>query len=272
MTSRPRAGSRGAIVFSHANGFPAGVYRVLFDAWRAAGYAVHALEKFGHDPAYPVTSNWPHLRQQLVDFVEAQHCTPAFLVGHSLGGLLSLMAACRRPDLARGVVMLDSPVITGWRAHGVQVFKASRLIKRVSPGRVSQRRRHTWPDRGAVLAHFAAKHAFARWDPRVLADYVASGFVEHDGRVELAFDRAVETRLYNTLPHNLARMLRRHPPRCPVAFVAGTQSAEIRQGGVEASRALAKDRFVWIEGTHLYPMERPDETARVVLELLRSMA
>ena len=268
MTSRPRAGSRGAIVFSHANGFPAGVYRVLFDAWRRAGYTVHALDRFGHDPAYPVTGNWPYLRRQLVDFIEAQHCAPAYLVGHSLGGLLSLMAACRRPDLARGVVMLDSPVITGWRAHGVQVFKASGLIRRVSPGRVSQRRRHEWPDRDAVRRHFAAKHAFARWDPRVFDDYVEAGFVERDGRVELAFDRDVETRIYNTLPHTLPRLLRRHPPKCPVAFVAGTQSVEVRQGGLEASRALARDRFVWIEGTHLVPMERPDETARAVLTLI----
>ena len=29
-----RAGQRGAIVFSHANGFPAGTYRVLFDELR----------------------------------------------------------------------------------------------------------------------------------------------------------------------------------------------------------------------------------------------
>lgn len=178
------------------------------------------------------------------------------------------MAACRRPDLARGVVMLDSPVVAGWRAHGLQVAKASGLIRRVSPGRVSQRRRHEWPDRAAVQAHFAAKHAFARWDPRVLADYVDAGFVERAGRVELAFDRDVETRIYNTLPHRLGRTLRRHPPRCPVAFVAGTQSLEVRQGGLEASRALARERFTWIEGTHLYPMEKPDETARVVLEAL----
>lgn len=268
MGAPKRASRRGAIVFSHANGFPAGTYRVLFDAWRAAGYTVHALEKFGHDPAYPVTSNWPHLRRQLVDFIDAQGCAPAFLVGHSLGGLLSLMAACRRPDLARGVVMLDSPVIGGWRAHGVQIFKASGLIRRVSPGRISQRRRHEWPDRDAVRRHFAAKHAFARWDARVLGDYVAAGFVERDGRVELAFDRDVETRIYNTLPHTLPRLLRRHPPKCPVAFVAGTQSVEVRQGGLEASRALARERFVWIEGTHLYPMERPEETARTVLTLI----
>jgi len=166
--------------------------------------------------------------------------------------------------------MLDSPVITGWRAHGLQVFKASGLIRRVSPGRIAQRRRHVWPDRAAVHAHFAAKHAFARWDPRVLADYVEHGFVDRDGGVELAFDRDIETRIYNTLPHQLGRMLKHHPPRCPVAFVAGTQSVEVRQGGLEAARALARERFAWIEGTHLYPMERPAETARQVSAMIAS--
>ena len=260
-----------AIVFSHANGFPAGTYRVLFEAWRAAGHAVHAVEKFGHDPTHPVSSNWPKLRDQLIEFAEREAGGTAFLVGHSLGGLLSLLAASRRPALAAGVVLLDSPVITGWRAHSLQVVKATGLVRRVSPGRVSRRRRHEWPSRDAVLQHFAAKAAFARWDPRVLADYVASGFEERDGRTVLAFRREVETRIYDTLPHHLGAVLRRHPLQCPVAFLAGTQSREMRQAGVTASKALARERFGWIEGTHLFPMERPDETAQRVIDAIAQM-
>ena len=256
------------IVFSHANGFPAGTYRVLFEAWRAAGHAVHAVERFGHDPAYPVTSNWPKLRDQLIHFVEREVQGPAVFVGHSLGGLLSLLAACRRPDLAAGLVMIDSPVITGWRAHSLQVVKATGLVKRVSPGRVSRRRRHDWPSRDAVRQHFAAKAAFARWDPRVLEAYVQSGFDERDGKLVLGFDRAIETRIYDTLPHHLGTLLHRHPPKCPVGFLAGTQSAEMRQGGFDASHRLAGSNFRTLEGTHLFPMERPDETARAVLDLL----
>jgi pimeloyl-ACP methyl ester carboxylesterase len=94
--------SAGTLVFSHANGFPAGTYRLLFEAWRQAGWRVEAIEKIGHDPRYPVTSNWPRLRDQLIDFITERQAGPAWLVGHSLGGLLSLLAASRRPDLARG--------------------------------------------------------------------------------------------------------------------------------------------------------------------------
>ena len=261
---------RKTIVFSHGNGFPAGTYSALFEAWRAAGFDVQAVEKFGHDPRFAVTNNWPKLRDQLIAFVD-DIGTPVWLVGHSLGGLLSLLAASKRPDIASGLVLLDSPVITGWRAHSVQVAKTSRLIQRVGPGRISQRRRHTWPSREAVLAHFAAKHVFARWDPRVLADYVAAGFEEHAGQTRLAFDRDVETRIYNTLPHHLGSVLRRHAIHCPFGFIAGTQSEEMRRGGIELSRRLAGERFTWIEGTHLYPMERPDETAAKVLELIAGM-
>ncbi|MEL4178214.1 alpha/beta fold hydrolase [Roseateles sp. PN1] len=265
------------LVFSHANGFASGCYRVLFESWRAAGWQVHALPQFGHDPKFPVTSNWPHLRDQLIQFIERevqpQMATPGpvMLLGHSLGGMLSLLAACRRPDLAQGLLLLDSPVFTGWRAHSVRVMKATRLMPRVSPGRIAQQRRHEWPDRAAVLAHFAAKHKFARWDPRVLQDYVDSGFEERHGKTHMKFHREVETRIYDTLPHHLGPLLKRHPPQCPVAFVAGTQSEELRQTGVGASKALAGSNFHWMEGSHLFPFERPDDTAALALQLLDVM-
>jgi pimeloyl-ACP methyl ester carboxylesterase len=271
LSARAAARDAPPIVFSHANGFPAGTYRVLFDVWRAAGHAVHALEKFGHDPAYPVSSNWPKLRDQLIGFVEHEVHAPAVLVGHSLGGLLSLLVACRRPDLVRALVLLDAPLITGWRAHSVQMLKRMRLISRISPARVARRRRHVWPDRTAVAAHFAAKAPFARWDARVLADYVACGFEDCAGQVQLAFRREIESAIYDTLPHHLGALLRRHPPRCPVAFVAGRQSAEMRQAGAQASLRLAGERFAWVDGTHLFPMERPDDTARLVLAQIAAM-
>jgi pimeloyl-ACP methyl ester carboxylesterase len=259
------------IVFSHANGFPTGVYTQLFKVWRQAGYVVHAIDQYGHDPRYPVTSNWPHLRDQLIEFMTHDVRRPAFLVGHSLGGMVSMLAASREPSWVRGVVLLDSPVIGGWRARALQLAKVTGLVHRVTPGRIAQKRRTTWPDREAVSQHFLSKPVFARWDPSVLADYVKHGVVKRGKSFQLSFDREIETRIYNTLPHHIERLLQRRPLQCPLAFVGGRESVELRQAGVVYTQRLAGPRYVMTPGTHLFPMEHPQATADTVLRLIDSM-
>ncbi|MCM5680269.1 alpha/beta hydrolase [Schlegelella sp. S2-27] len=259
------------LVFSHANGFPAGTYRLLFERLRAAGYDVRAIEKLGHDPRFPVTSNWPHLRDQLIDFIETEALGgPAYLVGHSLGGFLSLLACLYRPDLVRGVVLLDSPVIHGVKARGVQFFKATGWISRISPGKISRQRRNVWTSADEAHAHFAAKPNFARWHPQVLRDYIAAGTYSSGGQHALSFRREVETEIYDTLPHHFPRLLRSRPLQRPVAFVGGTRSVEVRQVGMRATQQVTQGRISWIEGGHLYPFEQPLETVDAVVGWLRA--
>ena len=264
------------IVFSHGNSFPASTYGVMLDSLRARGFVVSAIEKFGHDPKYPVTNNWPYLVRQLADFARQQRDahqgqTP-ILVGHSLGGILSLMCAARHRQLARLVVMLDSPVLGGWRAGAIRVVKRTSLMQRFSPSHVSRRRRDHWQDRAAVFEHFRSKKKFARWNEQVLRDYVDHGTVDADGTWRLAFDREIESRIYETLPDTIDLMLRRRPLTCPLAFIGGLQSAEMKQvGGVEATARFARGRVMMIDGTHLFPMEKPLACAAAVEASIRAI-
>ena len=266
-----------AIVFSHANSFPASTYGVLFKSLKSRGFPVRAIEKFGHDRQYPVTDNWPHLVQQLIDFTQAEvdkKGEPVFLVGHSFGGFVSLMAAAQAPHLARGVLLVDSPILGGWRATTLGVMKSAQVVGSFSPGATSQRRRTHWPSAEAALEHFRHKKAFAKWDPQVLADYISHG-THDEGRAAdkkrvLSFDRTVETAIYNTLPDNLDRLLQRHPVKCPVSFVGGTHSAEMKQVGMAMTEKLTHGRIMLLEGSHLFPMENPIATAAAIEASLRS--
>lgn len=277
---------RPLVIFSHGNSFPGGTYTQVLNGLTARGFDVAALDRFGHDPRYPVTSNWPHLVQQLADFVVhamQTHSGPVFLLGHSLGGFVSLMCAARFPLLGgralKGVVMLDSPVVGGWKARALALAKHTQMVGHLSPGAVSRKRRNQWPSADAALAHFQHKRTFARWDPQVLADYIALGtedVAQANGSTNraLRFDRDVETAIYNTLPHNLDRLLRQHPLQCPVAFIGGTESAEMKQVGMAMTRKVVRpdlhpERLRMVDGTHLFPMERPQETADVVTDVLK---
>ncbi len=261
------------IIFSHGNSFPASTYRVIFDSLRQRGFVVDAIEKLGHDPKYPVTNNWPHLVQQLADFAREQQGDgePAFLVGHSLGGILSLMCAARHPELARGVVLIDSPVLGGWKATTLGLAKRTALVGALSPGRISQKRRNHWPSIEAALENFQHKKSFAHWDPQVLRDYIEHGTHDDKGQRVLSFDREIETAIYNSLPDKLASLLKRKPLKCPAAFIGGTHSAEMRQAGAELTHQVVKGRVMMLDGSHLFPMEKPLATAAAIEATLRNM-
>ena len=256
------------LIFSHANSFPAGTYQVLLQALRARGFDVHALDRFGHDARYPVTDGWPHLVQQLHDFAQPlvqRWGQPAVLVGHSLGGFVSLMLAAQHPALAHAVVMLDSPLLDGWRAATLAAAKRAQLISRFSPGKISRKRRDRWSSREAALAGFQSKTSFARWHPQVLHDYVQHGIVpDGDGGFTLHFTREEETAIYNTLPHHLGSLLRAHPLQCPAAFIGGLASTEMRQVGMDMTRRVTQGRIMLVDGGHLFSMEQPHMTAAAI--------
>lgn len=266
------------VLFFHGNSFPASTYNVMLNALRQRGMKVQALEKIGHNPAYPVTSNWPHLVEEVHAFAKPlieEHPGPVVFVGHSLGGMLSLMLAAQFPKLAHAVVMVDAPALGGLRAKALQLSKTLSLTKKFSPGVVSQKRRNTWHSVEEVHAHFLSKKVFARWDPQVLNDYVHHGtHAEHraEGSVRvLSFDRHIETQIYNSVPHNLEGLLKKYPLACPVSLVAARHSREMRIAGFDFSTKITKGRICTIDGTHLVPMEKPLVTAAAIETCILNM-
>lgn len=262
--------ARDQLVFSHANGFPAATYARLLAPLHARFDVTH-VDAFGHDPRYPVSRGWPGLCRQLLDHVEAaDDGRPLWLVGHSLGGYLSVLAASQLGGRVSGVVLLDSPLIGGVTAHLIKLGRRTGLDRHLMPLRQTLQRRTHWPDVDAVRVHFAAKPAFARWHPQVLTDYARAATAPDAHGRRLVFDREIEHRIYATLP---TRSVHRAAQRvtAPVGFIAGRHSREVGHIGLRATRALVGSRLAWIDGSHLYPMERPDETAQSILTMLGGM-
>ena len=129
--------------FAHANSYPACTYRVFFERLKEH-YDVRAMPLHAHDLAYPVDDGWKSLARELSDELARQYAAPVILVGHSMGGILSLRAALTRPELVRCVVLLDSPIVGGWRAIVLRMMKAFNFEHKKAPSRYSIKRRNKW--------------------------------------------------------------------------------------------------------------------------------
>jgi len=60
-----------------------------------------------------------------------------------------------------------------------------------------------------------------------------------------------------------------------VAFIGGTESLEMKQVGMAMTQRLVgkahPERLLMVEGSHLFPMEKPQETAAMIDAALRSL-
>jgi pimeloyl-ACP methyl ester carboxylesterase len=277
-----------ALAFAHANSYPAASYAPLFAALEA-GFEVHAHPKLGHDPLHPVSDCWPGLVREYESWLFAQPRegdaqAPWLLVGHSLGGFLSLMVAARHPQKVRGVVLLDSPIVGGWQASLLWFGKRAGLAEKFSPARFAIKRRDRFDSVEDAFMHLRGKGVFAEFSDEALRAYLQAGLqpvkeardANASGAMKLAFDRRIEAHIYATLPHNMiatVRKLQRAAPALPVAFVGGSRSLEVKQVGLRyTSWLVTPQRMRTVEGTHLFPLERPEQTAQTIAQLVEEFS
>lgn len=251
------------IFFAHANGFPSATYGKLFAAL-APEYQVHHLPQHAHDPRFPVNDNWSNLVDELLHHLE-QCAGPVWGVGHSLGGVLHYHAALLRPDLYRGLVMLDSPVLTRTDQMVIRAAKRFGFIDRLTPAGRTLGRREAFVDALEARRYFAERSLFSRFDPECLDAYVEHGLHPHEDGVRLRFEAATEISIYRSVPHTSPG--RPQHMQVPLALVKGAQSRVVLAHHGRMARRAPRGEFITLPGGHMFPLEYPGETARLLRTL-----
>ena len=251
------------VFFAHANGFPSATYGKLF---RALGteYSVAFLEQHGHDPRFPVNDNWEQLVCELIFHLQ-QGAEPVWGVGHSLGGVLHYHAALRHPELYRGVVMLDSPVLTLADQLVIRAAKRFGFIDRITPAGRTIGRRERFSDVAEARRYFAGKTLFSRFDAECLDDYLQHGLQASGDELALRFDPQTEISIYRSVPHTSPG--KPQHLQVPLAMVHGRHSRVIMPHHGRLLRRMPQGEYLSVPGGHMFPLERPQDTA----ELLRSI-
>ncbi|KTD64795.1 alpha/beta fold hydrolase [Legionella spiritensis] len=255
------------IHFAHGNGFPSLCYSQLFHALEEAHFTCCFIEKIGHNPKYPVTENWPYLVDEVIDSIHRQSNEPVIAVGHSLGGVLSMLAAIKQPSLFKAVIMIDSPLLGRLKSNMVKLAKVLGVIDRVTPAHRTRTRRQIWNDKQQLIQYLKSRPLFKTFSEACLQDYMEFGLKKgDDGRFHLVFDSRIEYSIYRSIPHHLYEYAGKLT--VPTALIYGSHSDVVSRLDVHYMKHNFNIRCFKMKGTHMLPMEEPDLVANHIIRAL----
>lgn len=257
---------------AHATGFCAGVYAPLAERLRPR-LRVLGMDDRGHGqtrvPAHPDSlEDWDVFVEDLERFLDHLG-RPVVAMGHSRGGVASLLLAVKRPDLVSALVLMDPTILPYSWTLWWSIAKRTGLSRLIPIAARAARRRRLWSSRETLLRVYARREPFTRWEPGFLEGYAIDCTDEtEEGGVQLSCDPAWESRCFAVCPHDVWRYVPQI--RRPTLVLYGSQSDTFLRPAVKRFRDKAPDASLHcLEDTsHFVPMERPDECARLILSFL----
>jgi pimeloyl-ACP methyl ester carboxylesterase len=264
-------GGEGPVVHvAHANGLPPGTYRLLAErlvaSYHVIGLAARPLWPGSEPRSAP---SWRTLADDLIRGLDELGLRGIWGVGHSLGGVLTLIAAVQRPELFRAVVMIDPVILPPRRMRALRLMNLVGMQRRVPLVRSTLNRRRTWASREECLASLAGKPFFATWPAESLRAYVDSGTRERaDGQVELVYPPEWEAHIFATAPTYVWPYVRKLGR--PSLWIRGERSPTFCDVCVQRVQRLlpGAQALVIPDSGHMVPLERPGETAEAIREFL----
>jgi pimeloyl-ACP methyl ester carboxylesterase len=228
----------------------------------AARYRVLVPELPGHGGSSPLPAA-PSLApyaDRIALVAEREAFRHAIVVGHSLGGLVAVRLALRRPDAVRAVLLVGAAGISSATRRAKKALAISAAVK---PGRRLAPLRRTIARRPR-LRSLVLRCGVA--DPAAMTAAVAEAFLESPA-LYTDVGSAARALVADDVRVGLRAL------ECPVAIVWGAR--DLQTGVADAceyARRLDAPLRVIADCGHLLIGERPDACARAIDELVASVS
>ncbi|CAA0082303.1 2-(acetamidomethylene)succinate hydrolase [Zhongshania aliphaticivorans] len=184
--------------FSAANGFPVASYQFFLKHFQR-DFSLLGLENRGawDQQPPPADFSWQQHADDLIAFLEYRHNTlqqgPVIAMGHSIGGTVSALAAVKRPDLFKALVMFDPATLPGRVVPLLAPVTPKALMGQIKLVKSTLRRQTHWQSRAAFIDYHRSKPAYRRFSQAAFEDYALAGLKEQEnGQLSLTYNRTWE--------------------------------------------------------------------------------
>jgi 3-oxoadipate enol-lactonase len=218
---------------------------------------VPELPGHGRSTALPAVPNLAVFADRIAAVAEREGMLPAAFAGHSLGGVVALRLALRRPDDVSALVLAAGAGIssTTRRArYGLRILGIIGPRRLVAP----------WAD-SVADSSFLRYAVFGRWgaaDPLILSRRAVDGFLEGT-RLTSDSVSAARAVVADDVRQELGELA------CPTLVLWGARDNQLRLAdGFEFARRLGAPLRVIADCGHLLIGERPDLCAEAIENFL----
>ena len=254
--------------FAHANAYPPASYKQVIEPLKQT----HRVIAFEQRPLWPDAPDpkslrsWQTLVDDLIAFFDQQQLRNIIGVGHSMGSVVSFMAACKRPDLFRALVMME-PVAFSRSACFYNRLMPWVFKKRIPMMKKTLNRPDRWPDQQAAFDFHREKRAFARMSDDALWDYINAGVVAKENAWVLRYSKHWEARCYGAISYFRNRLLDSTLP--VLAFRGGHNSTVPTDFWAQWQRNPNHQLIDMPEYGHLLPLEQPQEIGKHMMAFIQ---
>ena len=252
------------IYFAHANAYPPGSYLPIIEALAAKRQVVSYLQKplWSPTPDPAELKNWHQLADDVIAFFDQNNMKDVVAVGHSLGCVTAFMAAQKRPDLIKALVMIEPVALPRLFCALTRLFPAL-VNKRMTIIKKALNRPNQFDSLQAAFDFHRKPRAFKRINDENLWHYIRAGVIKQGDHYQLAYPREWEARVYATATYFRGQLLH---SKLPVLGMRGVDTTTISADFWQQWQTNTHHQLVaFKEAGHLLPLERPDEVIEQII-------
>ena len=263
------------IHFIHANGFPPGAYKTLFnnlkDDTQITNFFLRPLVDSQKNTINEI-NNWIPFFNDFINSIKSEKNIIG--MGHSIGGNIVLRAGLSHPNLFSKLVLLDPTLFIPRIIFLWSIVAKLNLQKRFHPWiNATLNRKMIYDNFDEIFKSYRKKNVFKKISDNNLKIYINSITKIHNQKLHITYSKEWEHQIYKTgliedyyIWNNIKNI------KVPTLIIKADDSNAFMDSAAKKIDKMNSEKIKIItikDTTHLFPLEVPEKASKIISDFIK---